>query len=156
VRIRSGCSAAEIRKYTFDREFTFHTQYKSLYTSHELLEEAAEQPGANIVLALAEQNHIIGYAVQAYPDPEERWADLGPEIMIEVVAIEVCRSWRSLKIAPAILKKLVAYPQIEAKIVCMVGYSWTWDLNGTRKTAHQFIKFIRNIFFFLTMGGSKF
>ena len=67
VRIRSGCSAAEIRKYTFDREFTFHTHYKSLYTSHELLEEAAEQPGANIVLALAEQNQIIGYAVLLTP-----------------------------------------------------------------------------------------
>jgi len=156
VRIRSGCSAAEIRKCTFDREFTFHADYKSLYTSRELLEKSTEQPESNVVLALVEQNHIIGYAVLAYPDPKERWTDLGPKIMTEVAAIEVCRSWRSLKIAPAILKKLVAYPQIEAKIVYMVGYSWTWDLNGTRKTAHQFIKFIRNIFFFLTMDGSKF
>jgi acetoin utilization protein AcuA len=138
VRIRSFCSPEKIRKCTFDRQFAFHAHYKSLYTSRELLEKTAEQPDANIVLALAKQNHIIGYAVLAYPDPGERWADLGPEIMMEVKAIEVCRSWRSLKIAPAILKTLVAYPKIEAKIVYMVGYSWTWDLKGSGNTVQQY------------------
>ncbi len=69
VRIRSFCSPQEIRQCTFDREFTFHGYYKSFYTSRELLQKSAGQPGANIVLALAEQNHIIGYAVLAYPDP---------------------------------------------------------------------------------------
>ena len=97
VRIRSFCSPQEIRNCTFDRQFAFHVHYKSFYTNRELLEKAAEQPDANIVLALAEQNHIIGYAVLAYPDPGERWAELGPEIMMEVKAIEVCRSWRSCK-----------------------------------------------------------
>ena len=69
VRIHSFCSPPEIRKCIFDREFGFHAHYKSLYTSRGVLEKAAEQPDANIVLALAEQNHIIGYAVLAYPDP---------------------------------------------------------------------------------------
>jgi len=146
VHVRSFCSPAEIRKCTFDRQFASHDHYKSLYTSRELLEKAAEQPDANIILALAEQNHIIGYAVLAYPDPGVRWADLGPEMMMEVTAIEVCRSWRSFKIAPAILKMLVAYPQIEEKIVYMVGYSWTWDLNGTGKTAQQYRQMLINLF----------
>jgi len=146
VRIRSFCSPAEIRKCTFDREFTFHAHYKSLYTSREILEKAAEQPGANIVLALAEQKHIIGYAVLAYPDPGERWADLGPEIMMEVTAIEVCRSWRSFRIAPGLLKMVVDHPQVEEKIIYMVGYSWTWDLNGTRKTAQQYRKMLIDLF----------
>ena len=146
VRIRSFCSPGEIRKCTFDREFTFHADYKSLYTSRELLEKSAEQPEANVVLALVEQNHIIGYAVLAYPDPEERWADLGPEIMMEVAAIEVSRSWRSHKIAASILKMMVVHPQIEEKIVHMVGYSWTWDLNGTGKTAQQYRQMLINLF----------
>ena len=146
VRIRSFCSPEEIRKCTFDREFTFHADYKSLYTSRELLEKSAEQPEANVVLALVEQNHIIGYAVLAYPDPEERWADLGPEIMMEVAAIEVSRSWRSHKIAASILKMMVVHPQIEEKIVYMVGYSWTWDLNGTGKTAQQYRQMLINLF----------
>ncbi len=137
VRIRSFCSPEEIRQCTFDRQFTFHGHYKSLYTRRELLEKSAEQPGANIVLALAEQNHIIGYGVLAYPDQGERWADLGPEIMMEVQAIEVCRSRRSFKIASGLLNMVVGHPQVEEKIVYMVGYSWTWDLNGTGKPAQQ-------------------
>ena len=146
VRIRSFCSPEEIRKCTFDRQFSFHAHNKSLYTSRELLEKTAEQPDANIVLALAEHNHIIGYAVLAYPDPGERWAELGPGIMMEVTAIEVCRSWRSFKIASAILKMLVAYPQVEEKIIYMVGYSWTWDLSGTRKTAQLYRQILINLF----------
>jgi acetoin utilization protein AcuA len=146
VRIRSFCSAAEIRKCTFDREFTFHADYKSLYACRELLEKSAEQPDANVVLALAEHNHIIGYGVMAYPDPGERWAELGPGIMMEVTAIEVCRSWRSHKIAASMLKMMVVHPQIEEKIVYMVGYSWTWDLNGTGKTARQYRQMLINLF----------
>ena len=146
VRIRSFCSPQEIRKCTFDRQFEFHGYYKSLYTSRELLQKSAGKPGANIVLALAEQNHIIGYAVLAYPDPGERWAELGPRIMMEVQAIEVCRDWRSLKIAPGLLKMVVGHPQVEEKILYMVGYSWTWDLNGTKKTAQQYRQMLINLF----------
>lgn len=146
VRIRSFCSAAEIRQYSFDRQFAFHDHFKSFYTSRGLLEKSAEQPDANVVLALTEPNQIIGYGVLAYPEAEERWADLGPEIMMEVTAIEVCRSWRSCKIAPGILKLLVAHPQIEEKIIYMVGYSWTWDLSGTGKTAPQYRQMLINLF----------
>ena len=60
VRIRSFHSPEEICKCAFDRQFTFHDHYKSFYTSSELLENFVERPDADIVLALAEQNHIIG------------------------------------------------------------------------------------------------
>ena len=146
VRIRSFCSPAEIRKCTFDHQFASHPHFKFLYTNRELLEKAADQPGANVVLALGEHNHIIGYGVLAYPDPEERWADLGSEIMMEVTAIEVCRCWRSRKIASSILKMMVVHSQIEEKILYMVGYSWTWDLNGTGKTAQQYRQMLINLF----------
>jgi len=146
VRIRTFCSPEEIGKCTFDRQFTFHDHYKSFYTSRKLLEKSAGQPDTNVVLSLVEPNHIIGYGVLAYPDAGERWADLGPGIMMEVTAIEVCRSWRSHKIAPAILKMMVAHPQIEEKLLYMVGYSWTWDLNGTRKSAQQYRQMLINLF----------
>ena len=146
VRIPSFCNPQAIRKCTFDSEFTSHAHYKSLCTSRELLEEAAEKPGANVVLALTPQNHIIGYAVLAYPDTGERWAELGPEIMLEVQAIEVCRSRRTFKIASGLLKMVVGHPQVEEKIVYMVGYSWTWDLKGARKTAQQYRQMLINLF----------
>jgi len=146
VRIRSFCSPQEIRQFTFDRQFAFHDHYRSLYTRRELLEKAAEQPDSNIVLALSENNYIIGYAVLAYPDPRDRWADLGPGIMMEITVIEVCRSWRTFKIAPGLLEMVVGHPQVEEKIVYMVGYSWTWDLNGIRKTAQQYRQMLINLF----------
>jgi acetoin utilization protein AcuA len=146
VRIRTFCSPAEIRKCTLDRQFTVHDHYKSFYTSRVLLEKSAQQPDANVVLALAKRNHIIGYGVLTYPAAGERWADLEPEMMMEVAAIEVCRSWRSRKTAPAILKMMVAHPSVEEKIVYMVGYSWTWDLIGTRKTAQQYRQMLTSLF----------
>ena len=109
-----------------------------------ILEKSAEQPDANIVLALTAKNHIIGYGVLAYPDPDERWAELGPKAMMEVKAIEVGRSWRSCKIAGAILKMLIVEPQIEEKDYL---YGWIFvDLGFERnpqdgaavsKDAHQ-------------------
>ena len=146
VRIGAFYRPEEIRRCTFDGQFTFYDHYKSLYTSRELLEESAEQSDTNIVLALAEQNHIIGYGVLAYPDPGERWADLGPGIMTEVTAIEVCRNWRSRKIASSILKMMIDHPHIEEKIVYMVGYAWTWDLSGASKTAKQYRQMLINLF----------
>jgi acetoin utilization protein AcuA len=97
-------------------------------------------------LSLAEHNHIIGCGVLAYPEPGERWADLGAGIMVEVKAIEVGRSWRSCKIAYAMLKTMVATPRMEEKIVYMVGYSWTWDLSGTRKSAQQYRQMLIKLF----------
>ena len=146
VRIRSFCSPEAIRHCTFDRRFALHDHFKSFYTSRELLEKSAEQPDANVVLALTEQNRIIGYGVLAYPNAQERWAEFGSKIMMEVTAIEVCRSWRSHKIAPAILQMMVVHPQTEEKIFYMVGYTWTWDLNGTRKSVQQYRQMLIKLF----------
>lgn len=66
--------------------------------------------------------------------------------MMEVKVIEVCRSWRPVKTALAIVKMMLAHPQIEKKIVYLVGYSWTWDLIGTRKTAQQYRQMRINFF----------
>ena len=82
----------------------------------------------------------------AYPTPGERWSDLGPKIMTEVTAIEVCRNWRSLKIASSDLEMMVYHPQNEEKIVYMVGYSWTWDLNVTGKSAQQYRQMLIKLF----------
>jgi acetoin utilization protein AcuA len=146
VRVCPFCSPQKIRNCRFDHRFASQANYKSLYASRGCLEKAAEQPDANVVLALAEHNHIIGYGVLAYPAPGERWSDLGPKIMTEVTAIEVCRNWRSLKIASSILEMMVSHPQNEDKIVYMVGYSWTWDLNGAGKSAQQYRRMLIKLF----------
>ncbi len=138
VRIVARCTPEQIRACTFSPQFGTYAQYKSLYTRRESLEEQAAQPDANVVLALAGERHIIGFGVLARPDPDERWAGLGPGVMLEVKVIEVSRNWRSHGIASRILDKMHTDPAIEDIIAYMVGYSWTWDLEGAGVTAQQY------------------
>lgn len=146
IRVRSFCSPDEIRRYTFDEHFGVHEDYKSLYTQRESLEKIAEKADANVVLTLDAKDRIIGYGILADPDPQERWTDLGTGLIMEVKAIEVSRAWRSIGIAPRMIKLMLDHPRIESMIVYLVGYSWTWDLKGTRKSAAVYRQTLINIF----------
>ena len=146
VRLCSFCTSSMIRQYRLDGQFSTHAHYKSLYTKRDTLEEIAQQPNTNLVLALVRSDTIIGFGVLAYPDTAERWSDLGPGIMMEVKAIEVARSWRSEKIASSMLEMVLDHPLIEDKIAYMVGYSWTWDLEETEKTAQQYRSMLIRLF----------
>jgi len=130
IRIHSFCRKEQIQQFTFDRYFGISDGYTSLFTQRESLIKSAACEGANVVLALADAKDIIGYGVLDYPDAGERWAEIGPKIMMEIKAIEVCRAWRSVGIAHRIMEMILAHPQIEDKIIYLVGYSWTWDLAG--------------------------
>ncbi len=145
LRIRSFCTPEQIRELTFDRQFGTHAHYRSLYTRRESLERIAATPEASVVLAIADGKHIVGFGVLAYPDPEERWAQLGP-LLMEVNAIEVSRSWRARKIGKAIVRMMMVHPLIEEKIVYFVGYSWTWDLDGNRLSAQQYRRMMERLF----------
>ena len=131
---------------SFDREFGRHAQYRSLYTRKESLEAISAQPGANVTVATADSDHIVGFGVLAFPAASERWAELGPGVMMEVKAVEVCRSFRSTKIGRGILTTLLDFPQIEDRIVYMVGYSWTWDLDGTGLSGFEYRQVLIRLF----------
>jgi acetoin utilization protein AcuA len=146
LRIRSFCQPEEIRRLTFDHQFGTHAHYRSLYTKRESLERKAEQADTSVVLAIVDSAHIVGFGVLAYPDPEERWAGLQPQVMMEVNAIEVSRQWRSRKIAKGIVQMMMVHPLIEEKIGYFVGYSWTWDLDGNRMSAQQYRQMMANLF----------
>ena len=145
VRILPFCRPETIRDYAFDRQFGTHAQYRSIYTKRETLETNARQEGVNVTLAVADRS-IVGFGVLSHPEPEDRWIELGKGAMMEVKVIEVARTWRSSGIAHAILQSLLSQPDIETKIVYMVGYSWTWDLDGTHKTAQAYRNMMIHLF----------
>jgi len=145
VRVRNFCTPAEIRSCRFNPQFGSHAHYRSLYTHRESLENNAAQSGTNVTLVLAENDSIVGFAVLAYPDPEERWADMGTRLM-EVKAIEVARDWRHQKLGAELLEMLLRHPELEEKIIYMVGYSWTWDLDGSSQTAQQYRQMLIRLF----------
>jgi len=146
LRIRSFCTPDEIRQLSFDRQFGTHAHYRSLYTKRESLERKAEQPDTSVVLAIADSKRIVGFGVLAYPDPEERWARLAPNLMMEINAIEVSREWRSKKVARGIVQMMNVHPKIDDKVAYFVGYSWTWDLDGNRMTAQQYRQMMSRLF----------
>lgn len=146
VTIRSRCTPQEIRTFIFDSQFGTHAHYRSLYTRRESLEKNALLPDADVTLALTDHDHIIGFGVLAYPEPGERWSRLGPRLMMEVKAIEVSRSWRSAGVAASIIQALMSRPMIEYKIIYMVGYSWTWDLDGTGRSAQAYRRMLIKLF----------
>ncbi len=146
IRIRCGCSPDEIRRYVFDPQFGTYAHFRSLYTRRDTLEKIAARAGTNVVLAIAEADHIIGFGVLDYPDSSERWTQLGPGQMMEVKAIEVCRAWRSTRVAQNILGMLLRHPRVELMIVYMVGYVWTWDLDGTGRTAQEYRRMLLRLF----------
>jgi acetoin utilization protein AcuA len=146
VRICSFCRASFIRRQSFDAEFSTDNHYRSLYTQRASLESQAQNTDANVVLAIAEPQTIIGFGVLSYPLAGERWAELGFQLMMEVKAIEVARSWRFGGVASRILKLVTDHPLIEDKIAYMVGYSWTWDLQGAHKTAQEYRAMLIRLF----------
>jgi len=146
IRLRSFCSPGEIRQYAFDKEFGMHAQYRSLYTKKESLEKDAKREGVNVVLAVDTKETIVGFGVLDFPEEGERWLDMGPGLMMELKVIEVCRSWRSSHLATEIVKLLKAGDEVNDMILYLVGYSWTWDLDGTGKTAQAYRKMLINLF----------
>ena len=146
IQIRSFCTPSEIQSYRFDDQFGTHAQYKSIYTKRETLEKHAGKTNANVVLALRESQQIVGFGVFSHPEPDERWSELGPGVMMEIKAVEVIRNLRAFKIAGGLVRLMLEHPRIEQMIAYMVGYSWTWDLDGSGLNAQQYRNMLIRLF----------
>ncbi len=139
-------SVDEIRGFSFDEQFSEHTGFGSCYTRRESLIRRAAEEDANVVLAVAGDENIIGFGVLAYPEPYQRWVRLGPKVMMEVKGIEVIRDWRRMGVGDALAKGMLSHPGAEGKIIYSAGYTWTWDLVGTKMSASQYRNMIVRLF----------
>jgi acetoin utilization protein AcuA len=146
VIVSSFCNPEYIREFDFDSRFGIYPRYKSLYTRRESLEVMAADPDANIVLATSKDKHIVGFGLLVHPEPEDRWYRIGRDIMMELKAIEISRDWRSCGLTRPIMDQLMSHPHLEDRIVYLVGYSWTWDLDGTGESAQEYRKKLFHIF----------
>jgi len=130
IIVSSFCGPDEIASLSFIEAYTKYAGYRSIVSRKETLIKAASQPDANVTLAFTPDGEIVGFGILEYPHPGERWQRVGDRIMMEVSVIEIGRPWRSLGISKEILRFLVDHPPKEGKIFYMVGFSWTWDLEG--------------------------
>ncbi len=140
VDIRAFCTETTVRNLSFNGGFGDYANYRSIYTRKETLEKFAGKESANVVLAISQDGKIIGFGVLDLPAENERWRQVGEQAMLEIKALEISREWRSLGLAPILLERLLSIDDLEARIIFLVGYSWTWDLEGTGKTVLQYRK----------------
>ncbi|MFC4100958.1 GNAT family N-acetyltransferase [Paenibacillus xanthanilyticus] len=98
---------------------------------HKALIEIAELAEGRIIVA-RDGETIIGYVTFHYPDELERWSEGGMEDLIELGAIEVADSYRSLGLGKRMIRTAFEDEQLENAIVFTTEYYWHWDLEGTK------------------------
>ncbi|SPJ14461.1 conserved hypothetical protein [Syntrophobacter sp. SbD2] len=146
LSVYTFASPDEISRLSFEGQFGEHPDFRSLYTrSASLIKRAAEED-ANVVLAVADNENIIGFGVLASPEPDQRWARLEPKVMMEVKAIEVARDWRQMGVGSLLVQGMLSHPRVEEKIIYFVGFTWTWDLKWTKVTASQYRQMMISLF----------
>jgi acetoin utilization protein AcuA len=137
VELRTYVTADEVARLELDEGIGVFASYRSILSCLDSLIHQASLPGANLCLALHGGKHIVGYAVRRPPAAGERWAAMDPPILYEVFG-ENARGWRSQGLMKPMLEMVVNEPENEARILYIVGYSWTWDLDETKKHVHAY------------------
>lgn len=141
----------EIAHLDLDPGIGVYSSYRSILTCTDSLMHQASFPGVNLCLALHEARNIVGYCVRRPPLAGERWASMNPPVLYEVFG-ENARGWRDLGLMRPMLELVVGDPENEDRILYIVGYSWHWDFDETKKTLMQYRDTIVNL---LTPLGFK-
>ncbi|CAD7847682.1 MAG: hypothetical protein [Olavius algarvensis Delta 4 endosymbiont] len=131
ITVASFYTPDDIAALSFKRSFQLHPHYSPIISSKKSLIRIAAESDANVTLATTQAGDIVGFGILQYPDPDERWVRVGDRVMMELSVVEVSRAWRSGGLAKKILELALDHPIQEDKIQYMVGYSWTWDIEGS-------------------------
>lgn len=94
------------------------------------LERIARGEDSNIILAHDDDGKIVGFVAIAPPSQAERWGKLAGQGVVEAMAIEVSRGWRSMGIADKMMESGLKDPFFDDKIVICTAYVWHWDLDN--------------------------
>ncbi len=146
ISIASFNTPASITPLSFSGSFQKHAHYNPIISSKQSLSQIAAEPDANVTLATTPEGNIVGFGILQYPAPDERWVRVGEGVMMELSVIEVSHAWRGGGLARKILETTLAHPLREDKILYMVGYSWTWDLAGSRLQTMAYRDMMINLF----------
>ena len=146
ISLTSFCTSEDIHSLAFKRAFGKHAHYNPIVSTKESLVRAAESADANVTIAATDDGDIVGFGILAYPAAEERWYRVGDRVMMEVAVIEISRPWRSMGLSAKILSMVLDHPFKEDRIFYMVGYSWTWDLDGSTMATMDYREMMIHLF----------
>ena len=146
LTLRSFWTPEEIEPLRFGMAGERFAQYRPLISGKSRLVQAASVLDANVTLAVDREGTIVGAGILEQPEGESRWARVGEDAIMEVSAIEVARPWRDAKLSRPLLRLLLDHPSREKRVFFMVGYSWTWDLDGKGLTAMAYREMLIRLF----------
>ena len=146
VSLLNHCTPETIRGFDFDTFFGLNDHRESIFIRRETLESRAANPESSVVLAVTKDRRIAGFGVFAPPDAEDRWSQMQAGAIMEVELVEVHEQFRTRHIAGDMLRLMLGHPRIERMIVFMVGYVWTWDLDGTGLNAQAYHNMLMRLF----------
>lgn len=146
VILRSFWTPEEIEPLRFGLAGERFARYRPLIPGKESLVRAAAEEETNVTLAVDREGTIVGAGILEHPGKETRWRRIGERALMEVSVMEVARPWRDEKLSKPLLRLLVDHPSREKRILFMVGYSWTWDLDGKGLTAMDYREMLIRLF----------
>lgn len=111
---------------------------------HQALVEIAGLPEGRIILA-RDGLTIIGYVTFHYPDEMERWSEGQMEDLLELGAIEVADSYRSIGLGQNLIRLAFQDGQLENMIVFTTEYYWHWDLKGSLSNVWEYRKMMEKL-----------
>ncbi len=145
IALRSFLRPGEIAGLSME-SFTRHPQYNPIISKKESLVKAAALPDVNVTLAMTEDKEIVGLGILEYAPGDSRWTRVGDRIMMEAAVIQVSAPYRTGGVAKTLLGLLTDHPLKEDRILYMCGYSWTWDLSGSGRTAMAYRDVLIHLF----------
>lgn len=111
---------------------------------HEALIEIAQLPEGRII-AVMEDNTLVGYVTFHYPDELERWSTAKMNDLIELGAIEIAKEYRSFGIGKRAIQLAFSDQQLDNAIVFATEYYWHWDLDGTKLNVWDYRKMMEKL-----------
>jgi acetoin utilization protein AcuA len=146
LALQTFCSPQDISPLSMPAPPDEDDAYQPIIARKATLHAAAGELDANVTVAYTADQRIVGLGILQYAEADTRWARMPDRLMMEIAAIQVDSAWRREGLAQRIMALLCRHPLLEIKIFYMVGYSWTWDLAGTRKTAEQYRQALMRLF----------
>lgn len=139
VFLRDFCPVSLVERLHVERGL--HAFARLPEREHQLLLSLAKNPDCALTLAHTSAGEIIGQITIAPLD--EWWEEL--ENAYEI-AIEVSASWRGLGIARQLLAFALELEALEEMLLCALGLSWHWDLEGLGMSPHQYRLMLTRLF----------
>ncbi|UYO01590.1 GNAT family N-acetyltransferase [Paenibacillus sp. PSB04] len=128
-------------------ELTMHPDldaFRRPAEQHKALIEIAGLPEGRIIIT-RDENVIVGYVTFHYPDEQERWSQGHMADLIELGAIEVANSYRSLGLGQKMITTAFEGGQMEPYIVFTTEYYWHWDLKTSGLSVWDYRKMMERL-----------